>query len=660
MLLTSIIAEALSDIRFRLRALLSRKAVQDELDCELWDHFEHHIAKLIAAGVQPLEAERRARIAFGGFDQIREECREVREVGLIESLIRDARYGLRMIARSPGFSLVVVLTLALGIGASTAVFSVVDAILIKPLPYPHAERIVLPWRQAPPGLNLGYSEFPWGRFEFQVLARTTQTLQWTGAFQADSFNLTGIGDPVRLDGIRSSAGFFPSLGVTPALGRTFTLDEDQPGHGREVVLGYRLWRDKFSQDPGVLGRTIALNRDAYTVIGVMPAGFDFPRGSDMPGGFTFPTEPELWVPLALSNGPIIPAEPSELAVIGRARQGVSEQQVQNEMNVLAKRLEEQIPQGKGWYNSRVTALSQQITGGTRRPLLLILCAMAVVLLITCFNVANLLIARGLSRRREFTLRAALGAGRGRLLRQLLTESLILASLGGIAGLLVAVGGMSLVRAYGPQEIPRIRDVALDARVLAFALIATLLTGLVFGILPALGASRSDLAGSLKEGGQRAGASVAAARLRGRLLVSQVALALVLVVAAGLLTRSFFRLLATDPGFNPDQVLTFQLSLPGSKYTTDLQVVSLYQSALARVRSAAGVASAGIVEIAPMSGATESTGLRIADRPAEAAKETPISNYTIASPGYFSTVGTPVLRGRDFVDGDTADSMPVSI
>ncbi|MGH9824977.1 MAG: ABC transporter permease, partial [Blastocatellia bacterium] len=621
-------SELLSDLRFRTRALFQRNALEAELDDELRAHFERHVSKLIGNGATREEAIRRARIDFGGFDQVKEECRESRGVGLTESLIRDVRFGLRIAARNPAFSSIIVLTLALGIGASTAVFSVVDAILIKPLPYPNAERIVLPWRQPPPGLNLGVSELPWGRVDFQYFTRETRTLEHAGAFQSGSFNLTGAGEPVRIEGLLASAGFFPSLGVPPVLGRTFTADEDQPGHEREVVLSFRLWRDRFGQDPNVLGKTVDLNAIPYTVIGVMPADFAFPRGAEMPGGFNFPSEAELWVPLALPGGPMIPAEPSELAMVGRARAGVTLQQIQTDMDVMGRRLEDLYPQAKGWLDSSVTPLSRQVSGTSRRPLLLILAAMGVVLLITCFNVANLLISRSLGRLREFTLRAALGAGRGRLVRQLLTENLILAAFGGIGGLFLATAGMGFVRAYGPANIPRLQDVGLDWRVFAFALIVSILTGLVFGILPALGAASANLVETLKEGGQRSGASPTAARLRGALLVSQVALALVLVIAAGLLAQTFFRLFAADAGFNSEHVLTFQLSLPDSKYRNDSQIVAVYQQALDQLRSAPGIESAGIAEIAPMSGATESTGLRIPDRPAASAKERPISNYTI--------------------------------
>jgi predicted permease len=574
-------------------------------------------------------------------------------------LLQDLKYGLRVHAKTAGFTLVAVFTLALGIGATTAVFSVVNAIMLKPLAYADSERIVIPWCLAPAGLNLGYNEIPWGLRSFQRMAQDSKTFQSLGAFKSDSFNLTGGGDPALLQGVRASAGFFPSLGVAPTLGRTFTAEEDRPGHEHEVVLSHQLWRDRFGGDPAVLGTAVDLNGDPYTVIGVMPSGFAFPRGEEMPGSFDFPRETQLWVPLALAVAPR-PNEPDELAVIGRLRAGVTTVQAQEAMNVFSTRMESEFPDGKGWFNSRVTPLAQQVVGDIRSPLLLMLGAVGVVLLIAFSNVANLLLARSLGRRTEFTLRAALGAGQGRLMRQLLTESLLLAAAGGLVGILLAEAGVYFVKIFGPSNIPRLREVGLDLKVFAFVLGLALISGILFGLAPAIGATRENLAESLKEGGQRPGGSSTGPKIRNALLVSEVALALVLVVASGLLVRTFLRLLRVDPGFNAARVLTFELSLPSSKYRETDRIVALYQRGLQRFRSIPGVQSAGIVETVPLDGATEGSVIRIPDHPAANAKESPFANYNITSPGYFSAVGTPVLRGRDFLETDTADSMPVAV
>jgi putative ABC transport system permease protein len=640
--------------------LLGRPRSDHELAEEFESHLELHIEDNLRAGMSLTEARRQALLKFGGVEAAKESCRDRRGLPFLETLAQDIRFALRILRKNPGFVTAAVLTLALGIGASTAVFSLVDAVLLKPLPYPNSGQIVFPWRQSPPGLNLGYNELPWGRIEFLFFSRESKTFQALGAFKSDSFNLTGSGDPARLNGLRVSAGFFPALGVSPLLGRTFNDDEDQPGHEHSVVLGYQLWRDRFGGDPAILARTLELNGDAYAVLGVMPRGFVFPRAQEMPGSFTFAREVQLWIPLALSRGPLIPAESSELAVVGRLKPGITVAQGQAEMDVLGQHLQAQFPRAKGWFISRVAPMARQLAGDTRRPLLLILGAVGIVLLIACSNVTGLLLTRSLGRKREFTLRAALGADKRRLIRQLLTESLLLATFGGLLGVALAAATIHFVKILGPSNLPRLGETALDFRVLAFALGVSLVAGVFFGLAPAITATRENLIGSLKEGGPRSGESHATTKLRNALLVSEVALAFVLVIAAGLLAQTFFHLLSVDPGFNAARVLTFELSLPASKYTNQEQIVALYQGALQKLRALPDVESAGITETVPMGGATESTALRIPGQPPADLNDRPYSNYTIASPGYFAAVGTPLLRGRDFAESDTADSVPVTI
>jgi predicted permease len=643
-----------------IRRWFSRQVWEREMTEELRDHIERQTAANVASGMASEEARRRARAHFGAFDGVREDCREERRGFWLETFFADVRFGMRMLRKNPGFTLIAVLTLALGIGASTAVFSVVNAILIKPLPYPHSERILIPWHVPPGGAYLGFSEAPWGRVDAEFAFQESKTFESLGAFKTDSFNLTGSGDPLRLDGLRASAGFFPTMGISPVLGRAFTIEEDQPGHEHEVILGGSIWRDVFGGDPHILGRVIDMNGEPYTVVGVMPLGFVFPRAEEMPPNFNMPRETQLWVPLALAPGPLIPAEPQELAVIGCVKPGVTIDQAQAEMNVLAGRLDRQYPRGKGGFESRLIPLSRQVAGDTRRPLLLILGAVGVVLLIACSNVASLLLARTLGRSREFTLRAALGAGRTRLVRQLLTESVLLATVGGVVGFLFAYAGIYFVKMFGPPNIPRLHEVRLDVWVFSFTLGVTFVTGILFGLAPAIGATRQNLVEALKEGGHRAGGSNASAGLRKIFIVSEVALALVLIVAAGLLTQTFFRLLAVDPGFRAAHVLTFEVTLPGAKYTDQQHIVALYQRALASLRALPGVNAVGVVETLPMGGATDSTAIRFSNTPLAAAKKNPLANYTIASPGFFAAAGTPILRGRDFLDTDTANSQPVAI
>ncbi|HEV2296968.1 MAG TPA: ABC transporter permease [Candidatus Acidoferrales bacterium] len=647
-------------IPLRLRSLFRRRHVDQELDDELRDHIVQKTAAYVAQGKSPQEARRAALIELGGAEQAKEECRDARRVRWLQDFAQDLRFGLRLLRKSPGFTAVAVLTLALGIGASTAVFSLVDAVLLKPLPFPHAERIVFPWRLPPRGFVLGYDKIPWSRVDFLFLSQESKTFEALGAFQSDSFNLTGSGEPVRVDGLRASAGLFPSLGVSPVLGRTFTDEEDRPGNEHEVILSDALWRSRFGADPGILGRAIDLNGAPYTVIGVMPRGFAFPRGNEMPASFTFPPQVQLWVPLALNRGPLLPYESYGLAVIGRLKPGITIAQAQADMDSMAKPLQDLHPTDRNSFASQVTLLARQTAGDTRQPLLLILAAVGVVLLIACSNVASLLLMRSLNRKRELTVRAALGAAGPRLIRQLLTESIVLAGLGGMAGILLAKAAIFAVKILGPSSIPRLEETGLDIRVLIFALGVTILTGVLFGLAPALGATRGNLVESLKSGGHRSGVSRGTQKIRNSLLVSQIALALVLVVVTGLLTRTFYRLLSVDPGFHAAHVLTFGLSLPASKYPDQSHIVPVYQEVLRHLRMLPGAESAGLTDNIPMNGATDGTRIRFSDRPGSTGPDSPRADYIVVSPGYFSAVGTPILRGRAFVDSDTANSMPVAI
>jgi predicted permease len=572
-------------------------------------------------------------------------------------LVRDLKYAARVHLKAVGFTLVALSTLSLGIGASTVVFSAVNAVLLKPLPYPEPQRIVITWRLAPKDANIGYNEIPWGAVNFLHL-RKMNSFESVAAFKSNSFNLTGTGEPVQLQGLRVSSGFFHTLGITPLLGRTFTANEDRPGSEREVILSYNLWQTRFHGDGGIPGRSVDLNGLPYSVIGVMPAGFEFPRGEEMPGSFDFPRHAQAWIPLALPVAPQ-PGEPDELAVIGRLRPSVSIARAQAEMNLFAASMDRQFPESKGWFNSRVTGLTEQVVGDARKPLLLILGAVGVLLLIACVNVANLFLTRSLGRRNEFAIRIALGAGKLSLVRQLLMESVLLSLGGGTAGLVLAEIGIQIVKACGPSNIPRLREITLDWRVLAFAFMISLLCSIFFGLAPVAGLLSENLAKPLREGGRGGTGNAASARLRNLFLVAEIALALVLVIASGLLVRTFFRLLAVDPGFHAERVLTFELSLPGTKYKDSDHIVAFYQKVLQSLRAIPGVAHAGIVETIPMTGASDGSLIRVPGRSAAPGKE-PFANYNIASPDYFSAVGTPVLRGRSFVDSDAAFSTPVVI
>ncbi|HZZ38830.1 MAG TPA: ABC transporter permease [Acidobacteriaceae bacterium] len=638
-----------------------RRRLYADLSEELREHIEERTEQLMRTeSLSRLEAEQAARRAFGNVTLIEQRSRETWQWAGLETIAADIRFALRQTRKSPGFSLAVVLLLGLGIGATTAVFSLVDTVLLKPVPYPRPESIVIPWQIPPVGVHIsGFDKFPWDPRQFQEMRKETGTFRFLSAFQGADFNLTGVGEPNLLQGAQVSWGFFPALGVSPQLGRTFTREEDSPGHEREVVLSDAVWRSRFHADPAILDRIIHLNNLPYTVIGVMPRGFSFPRSSEMPSNFTFAAATELWVPSAMPA--VTPRyTPSELAVVGRLQPGVSVAQAQDAMDLFAARMDREHPTWKGWTRSVVTPLQRQVAGDTRRPLLLILAAVGVVLLIACFNVAGLLLTRSIARQREFTLRTALGAGPMRVVRQLLTESLLLAAAGGVLGIAIASAGVAFVKAFGPADLPRLHEAAPDFRVFAFVAVITLFSGILFGLAPGLGATRVNCAESLREGGQKSGSAASHPRLRAALVVSQIALALALVMASALLVRSFRQLLATDSGLGPDRVLTFQLSLPSTEYPDRAAIARFYQQALPRLRALPGVEFAGVTEAVPLGGATESTVVHIVGQAADRNGRYPMVDYTIASPGLFSALGTPLLRGRAFTDADLLSAPPVTI
>ena len=635
-----------------------RERMVDDLDQDIREHLEYETQDNIARGMRPAEARRAALLKFGNVTRVTEATREVWSRVWLERLLQDVAYGWRMLRKHPGFTVVAVLTLALGIGASTAVFSVVNGILLKRLPYTDPEKIVMLWWKAPvTSTQAPGDEWPWTLRDVAHFKARQKSFQYFGAFKSDFFNLVGSGEPMRLDGLRTTSGFFATVGVAPALGRTFAPDDDRPENKFVVILSDRLWREKFSSDRGVVGRAVALNGQSYAVVGVMPPGFSFPRAEEMPITMSLPPQTQLWVPLEI---PPAPRGPSEYAVIGRLNPGIiTATQAAAELRQYGDDVVKEFPSAKGWYEPAVVPLPRQVVGDTREPLLLMLAAVGVVLLIASSNVASLVLTRSLGRKQEFVLRGALGAGRARLLRQLLTESLLLGGIGAAAGILVAELALFCVRNFGPSNIPRLQAATLDPRVLLFTLGITLVTGIVLGLVPAVGISRENLAESVKDGG-RAGRSPAHSRLRNILVVAQVALALVLVISAGLLVRTFHQMLTADSGFSAMRVLTFQLSLPNSKYAEPEQMAQVYTKTLLALQALPGVQSAGLVSEVPMGGSTDSTVLRIPDHPPQDQNDQPFANYSFASLGYFSAIGSPLLRGRDFLASDTADSRKVTI
>jgi predicted permease len=464
---------------------------------ELLSYLQHEVDANLARGMRREAALHAANRKLGNPTYLREEIYRMNTVTFLESTWHDVCHGLRLLVKDRAFSAIAILTLGLGIGASTAVFSLVNTILLKPLPFAAPQQIVAVERIAPPGL--GFDEYPWDRVSYWRLADETAAFEHVAAFKPDSFNLTGQGQPERINGLRASSGFFSTLAVPLALGRSYTPDEDLPGHGHVVVISHQLWRARFSANPALLGKAISLNGEPYTVIGVMPPAFAFPQPGEMPAVFSIPRDVQLWVPLAVPTGPISRGEESDLAVIARLRPGVSTATAQSAMSVFKAKAEAATPAAKGWYNVRITGLQAQEVSNTRRPLLLILAAVILVLLVACSNVANLMLARSMARQREFAVRSALGASLVRVARQLVAEGLLLAVISGAAGLVIASAALRFVKSFNTLDVPRLRESTLDLRVFAFAALASLVTGLTFSLLPFFATVRRNHAHTITGG-----------------------------------------------------------------------------------------------------------------------------------------------------------------
>ncbi len=573
-------------------------------------------------------------------------------------LLQDLRYAGRMLLKHPGFTGVAALALALGIGANSAIFSVINAVLLRPLPYQDPDRIITIW-ETNPHLQLGFDKFPCSAANFIDWREQNHVFGHIAALSSDPFNLEGRGEPEKLGGARVSADLFAVLGVEASLGRAFLPEEDQPGHNHVVVLSHSLWQRRFGSDPGVIGQAVRFNGESYTVVGVMPPGFHYPHGTDMPAYFQFPAQTEVWSPIALRAEQIKNRGGINKAVIARLKPGVTLKQAQAEMDTIAQRIGQQYPDTEAGFGVTLIPLHEQVTGSLRPSLLTLLGAVGFVLAVACANVANLLLARAAARQKEIAIRTALGAGRWRIVRQLLTESVLLSSLGGGLGLLLGMWGIDLLIAATPENIPRFKEVSLDARVLGFTLVVSLLTGIIFGLAPALQASKPDLNESLKEGGR--GSTSVRHRVRSLLVISEVALALVLLIGAGLMIKSFLRLQQVDPGLDPHHVLTMRLSIPYAKYSKDEQRIAFYRQLLERTESLPGVQAVGAVSEIPLSGAEDLEGFTIEGRPpVKSLQEMPIANYHTVTPDYFRAMGITLLKGRQLTEGDKEDAPGVVI
>src|SRR5262245_5175538 len=636
-------------------SLLRRGRYEREMEEEMRFHLEMQMEQNLASGMAAEEAHYAARRQFGNQTWLKEVSREMWSLNSIETLIQDLRYGARTLMKSPGFAFVAVLTLALGIGANTAIFSVVNGVLLRALPYYEPERLVMAWADRPIlQAHLGIPDFPVTVADFIDWRDQNQVFGQMAALEPLRMSLTGGSGPESVLGLRASASLFPLLGASFAAGRAFLPEEDQAVADRVVVISHGLWRQRYAADPKLIGQKITLDNEAYTVIGVTAPEFQFPRRGEIP---FVATKVDLYLPIAFTPAAMNNRQGGRMAVIARLKHGVSVGQASAEMNAIARRLTEQYPRTNTDKGVRLAPLHQQTVGKARTALLVSLGAVGFVLLIACANVANLLLARAAGRQKEMAIRAALGAGRWRAVRQLLTESLLLAISGGAAGLLLAWRLVDLLLAIAPDNLPRAYDIRLDTRVAGFTLLVSLLTGIVFGLLPALQASKINLGETLKEGG-RAAAGLLRRGLRGFLVVSEVALAFVLLIGAGLLIRSFARLTEVNPGIDPRGVLTMDIFPPTAKYSGG-RIAAFYQQTLERVRALPGVEAAATTNSLPLSGSQPGTGFGIEGRPSPTFL-TFTAGWRIISPDYFRTFRIPLVKGRLFAESDGADTPPVVV
>ena len=547
----------------------------------------------------------------------------------------DLRFALRQLRKSPGFTLTAVITLALCIGANTAIFSVVNAVLLRPLPYPHSEQLVRVFGSQP---QLALA--PSSPANFLEWKEENQVFERIGTYVGQGFNLLGGDKPERVIGARVSADLLPLLGVQPALGRLFTNDEDQEGRGQVVIVSHDFWRSRFGGGPNIVRQTITLNDRPYTVIGVMPPGFAFPS-----------TRTQVWVPIAFNAAERKTRDTNFIDVIARLKPGVSIEQARANMNAVARSQTERYPKTNTGVGVKVVSLQEHIVGNVRPMLVVLLGAVAFVLLIACANVANLLLARAAARQREMAIRGALGASRSRVVRLLLTESVLLAVVGGAFGLLLAFWSLDLLVSLKPANLPRLAEIGVDRTVFLFTLAVSVVTGLLFGVAPALQVSKMDLNEGLKESSLGGTDSPRRHRLRALLVVSEVALSLVLLVGAGLMIRSFSRLLAVDPGFKADHVLTAFVSLPVSKYPKREEQTAFFDRLLERLRNVPGVSAAGLVTDIPLYGGS-STGFDVDGRPEALPGQRPMTDYRLINADYFAAMGMKLVKGRAFSRYDT--------
>jgi predicted permease len=633
----------------RLRALFRKRRLDGDLDAELRSHLEFLTEEKIHLGMNPEEARRSARREFGGVEQTKQKYRDQRGLPFLETLFQDMRYAARTLFQRPGFAVTAILTLAIGIGVNTAIFSVVSAVLLKPLPFPDPQRIVAVHQTLPRHgvFTNGVSYLNLNDWRDQ-----TTSFERLGAFHADDLTLTGLGAPEVIDSAMVTPDLLPLLGVRPVAGRLILPEEDQPGAAPVVVMSERLWR-RLGSSSTMVGSSITLNKRSFTVVGIVPESFQFP--------FQMPPV-NLWIPVNQDQNfkDFLPRRGGHyLSAIARLKPGRSLEQAQSELAGIEERLAKLYPEDNAGWGVRIAPLQMELVGDVRLPLLVLLGAVALVLLIACANVANLLLARATSRAREMAVRTALGAGKLRLVRQVLTESVLLSAISAALGLAAAWWGVRALASLLPAELPRLHDIHVDASALYFTLAVALFVGVLFGLAPALQAAETDMHESLKEGSRSASEGSRRQRMRGILVISEVALAMVLLTGAGLLIRSFYHLQSVSPGFRAEGLLVATTALPQSQYTTPEEWSRFYGQALDRIKSLPGVEGVAVALPLPMAGSRIDLAFQIEGRPL-APGEGIDANYAAISHDFLRVLGIPLLRGRDFDAHDTATSPKVSM
>ena len=637
-------------IPLRLRSLFRWAQADQELDDELRDHLERKTGEYVAKGMAPEEARRQARLGLGGIEQTKEKCRDARGVNWIQDLIQDLRYGLRMLRRSPGFTLVATLTLALGIGASTSVFSLINAVLIRSLPYPHPDRLVYLWSPNP-RFQLPIEYLTPMNADFFDLQKQNRSFASLSLFGTAKFNVAADGHADALGGARVTGNFFGTMGIAPELGRTVNPGDDEPGKDQVAVISHSLWRERFGAGSDILGKTILLDARPYHIIGVMPVGFAFPRSTDV---IASAKVTDLWIPWAMTAEQKANRQDGEGNAIGRLRPGVSVEQAQAEMRSLMASIDLLRPPKERGFGAEVQPLFDSVTGGSRHALLLLMGAVGLLLLIACGNVAGLAMVRASGRIREMGVRTALGAERTRLVRQLLTESLLLGIAGGSSGVCLTIASVHLLLRVDSGNIPRLEEASIDMRVLFFALGISILTSLLFGSFPALAVSRCDPAQTLTQAANRT-VKGTRSRFRQGLIVAQVALTVVLLTGSGLLIRSLMKVLSVQKGFDPHSTVTMGVSLD-ARYKPERQI-AFYRSLIDRLNALPDVQAVGAVSNLPLGHSEGLTWLTVEGHDFD---EKVFFQTRSVTPHYFEAMGIHLLDGRSFTDDDSAGHPNVAI